>query len=189
MNVSNKSDMKVVHWFCLFVRAFVMFRLLMLLLWCMASGNCMANRLGMLENVLNVVKNGIIGVGMNCQNSAQTAVREWMVTIMAEYIDREAYVDFFKGEHNLYSWEEIEEFMDSIPTADVQPVKWISVTERLPDFEGSLLCMRKTAFGLSGQEVLYYEDGEFSYDGIEPLAGGTVTHWMPLPEPPKDGET
>ena len=47
---------------------------------------------------------------------------------MAEYIEREAYVDLFKGEHNLYSWEEIEEFIDSIPAADVQPVvhgKWV----------------------------------------------------------------
>ena len=51
-----------------------------------------------------------------------------------EYIEREAYVDLFKGEHNLYSWEEIEEFMDSIPAADVQPVKhgrWIEYPECL----------------------------------------------------------
>lgn len=47
---------------------------------------------------------------------------------MAEYIDREAYVGMFNGEHNLYSWDEIDEYMQSISAADVRPVKrgrWI----------------------------------------------------------------
>ena len=68
-------------------------------------------------------------------------------------------------------------------------VKWIPITERLPDFEGCLLCMRKTVFGFNMQGVLYYEDGEFSYDGIHSLEDGTVTHWMPLPKPPEGYET
>ena len=71
----------------------------------------------------------------------------------------------------------------------VSPMEWIPVTERLPDFEGCLLCMRKTVFGLSVQEVLYYEDGEFSYNGIDNLTDGAVTHWMPLPKPPEECET
>ena len=67
--------------------------------------------------------------------------------------------------------------------------RWISVKDRLPDFEGSLLCMRKVAPDLSFQEVLYFEDGEFTYNGVDQLEEGTVTYWMPLIEPPKDGET
>lgn len=131
---------------------------------------------------------------------------------MAEYIEREA---FLASMRNLYckdcnrrkgmkngklktlyeigeapcracGIDDVLSDVEDFPAADVRSAVWTPVTEMLPDFEGSLLCMRKTAFGLSGQEVLYYEDGEFSYDGIERLAGGTVTHWMPLPHPPKN---
>ena len=104
---------------------------------------------------------------------------------MADYIDRQEVIEtvaFYREDpdgidHALNS-------IKNIPSADVAPMEWIPVTERLPDFEGCLLCMRKTVFGLSVQEVLYYEDGEFSYNGIDNLKDGAVTHWMPLPKPP-----
>ena len=42
---------------------------------------------------------------------------------MADYIKREDVLHaLFNGEHNLYSWFEIEEKLDAIPSADVQPV-------------------------------------------------------------------
>lgn len=71
--------------------------------------------------------------------------------------------------------------------------KWIPVTERLPDGEDEVLM--STEHG--GQVVGYYDskrrewlswsDEYFEYYG---LCGnmGKVTHWMPLPEPPKEGE-
>ena len=63
--------------------------------------------------------------------------------------------------------------------------KWIPVTERLPEDE--VLCINDRQFYLVG--LLYCDDvgnyicetdGEIMYD---------VTHWMPLPKPPKDGES
>lgn len=77
--------------------------------------------------------------------------------------------------------------------ADVQPVnQWISVKDRLPD--ESCECL-----GVVDGEVT-----EVSYspkckglicvwsmcdaDGFKPLPDDAVTHWMPLPEPPKDGD-
>ena len=71
--------------------------------------------------------------------------------------------------------------------------EWIPVTERLPDFEGNCLCFRKSYIR---EEVRYQEILYFNYDeqafrsndfivGEVFLADGTVTHWMPLPEPPK----
>ena len=83
-------------------------------------------------------------------------------------------------------------FDDGYAQGKQDAVKWIPVTERLPDFEGSLLCMRRTQLGLRVQDILYFEDGKFSYrfsyNGIDNLEYGAVTHWMPLPKPPKDGE-
>jgi len=115
---------------------------------------------------------------------------------MADYIDRDKVLEAIldlppKMDEQGYGWlgrMGVWQMIRDFQSADVAPMEWIPVTERLPDFEGCLLCMSKTAFGLSGQDVLYYEDGEFSYNGIDKLEGETVTHWMPLPEPPKDGE-
>lgn len=66
--------------------------------------------------------------------------------------------------------------------------KWIPVTERLPEFEDAVLCMRKSnVYGVRPhQEILYVDEYGFkNYDDIY-LADGVVTHWMPLPEPPKE---
>lgn len=66
--------------------------------------------------------------------------------------------------------------------------RWISVEERLPDFEGACLCMRKSYVcpGMRHQEIMYVdENGFYNIDDVyaEP---GNVTHWRPLPEPPKE---
>lgn len=71
-----------------------------------------------------------------------------------------------------------------LPPADVAPrAEWISVKERLPGGNGVFLVSLKE----SGYENLVYFD-------VIPYADGewrnlpdkfTVSHWMPLPEPPK----
>ena len=76
-------------------------------------------------------------------------------------------------------------------------VKWIPVTERLPKGRRDYLCV--CVYGES--EMRFYnvlmfhpeqnsENGyvtgpHFSNEGME---GMRVTHWMPLPKPPKEGE-
>lgn len=88
----------------------------------------------------------------------------------------------------------------TLETADVQPVnQWISVKDRLPeaveeDVNG------KIAFSEPVLVYLVYNDG-FTYITTDqcrvddkswlheiPGEGCKVTHWQPLPEPPKDGE-
>ena len=75
----------------------------------------------------------------------------------------------------------------------VSSSKWIPVTERLPDKDGEYL-VRFTDKAIANAE---YESkyGSFGYwldimwDGDAdwyPYVG--VTHWMPLPEPPKENE-
>lgn len=108
---------------------------------------------------------------------------------MAEHIKREDVINaLFNGEHNLYSWEEIDEKLSAIPNAEIP--EWTSVAERLPDFEGMCLCMRKSYIheNVRHQEIMYFDFDEQCFcsntNGIF-VADGNVTHWMPLPKPPK----
>ena len=72
---------------------------------------------------------------------------------------------------------------------DLGKPRWIPVTEQLPDFEGCLLCMRKAFVGdkLRYQDILYYEEGTFYMEFEDtPIPTEAITHWMPLPQPPKE---
>lgn len=67
--------------------------------------------------------------------------------------------------------------------------RWIPVTERLPDFEGCLLCMRKAFVGdnLCYQDILYYDEDGFRMEFEDtPIPTEAVTHWTPLPMPPNE---
>jgi len=73
--------------------------------------------------------------------------------------------------------------------------EWISVEERLPGYyQATLIISNKLVQGLAYQRVPIEADGWFweptipaireSFDGsVEP---DKVTHWIPLPSPPKD---
>ena len=51
--------------------------------------------------------------------------------------------------------------------------EWISVKDRLPE--------RGTVLATDGQIVITAPSSSVTADGI------AITHWMPLPEPPKEG--
>ena len=81
------------------------------------------------------------------------------------------------------------EKMQSIPAADVREVKWIPVTERLPDDidEEVLVCTED--YGVSG--LGFVTVATYGVSGwLECWERKTyltaVTHWMPLPQPPKE---
>lgn len=59
--------------------------------------------------------------------------------------------------------------------------EWISVKERLPE-EQQRVIVRCERIGTSVGWILW---GEWMTD-IGPSAG-KITHWMPLPDPPKEG--
>ena len=71
---------------------------------------------------------------------------------------------------------------------DVMKQEWISVKDRLPpDGKKPYLTCRKTVKGRTVIESRYlhtsYESPCVAY--WEGKKNGEVTHWMPLPEPPK----
>lgn len=102
--------------------------------------------------------------------------------IKVEYKDHTKIV--LTNKHGDTYTSESESLMDFFCNAgeyiSTEQPKWIPVTERLPEKRGMFLC-----FGVNGTKIItstcYYSvDCEsFSY-----LHDFTVTHWMPLPEPP-----
>ena len=59
--------------------------------------------------------------------------------------------------------------------------RWIPVTERLPGREW-VLCKCRAKI----HEVLSLRDGYWYHDPQHQYMSGFVTHWMPLPEPPRE---
>jgi len=63
--------------------------------------------------------------------------------------------------------------------------RWIPVTERLPENDQWALCfMKDKSFGTFSVFQWNYIDWQWN-DGNEWFDEKDVTHWMPLPEPPK----
>ena len=65
-------------------------------------------------------------------------------------------------------------------------MKWIPIGERLPKDDGKVLAIVKED-GYNRIAFVFNEGGRwwdcfYDYDGIRNV---NVTHWMPLPEPPK----
>lgn len=79
----------------------------------------------------------------------------------------------------LVSLSDVRKSLQMTPTADVVPKsEWISIDERLPEESAWYLVNIINHFGLDMVTFTHYTKG---------LGWGIpdVTHWMPLPEPPK----
>lgn len=76
------------------------------------------------------------------------------------------------------------ERISKAPSVDAGP-KWIRVKDRLPEVGKKVLTLDKWGH-LKDRELYQFSNGKqvFSPDGIEP--GKDVTHWMPIPELPKE---
>jgi len=151
---------------------------------------------------------------------------------MDEYIKRAAIMEFpirkdhcdkeRANEHFIFGIESVLEYVQNLPAADVAPVGWISVKDRLPEPETEVLavCVRNGYrficpviyeagttltqdsiwnwyevynYGTYSEEnddyfipEGWWEARHFTPDDVynNPV-DCAVTHWMPLPEPPK----
>lgn len=70
---------------------------------------------------------------------------------------------------------------DVIPTSDMQP-RWIPVSERLPEEKTSVLVYKHGDWIQPAKRI---DVCKYLGDGVFYLLN--VTHWMPLPERPKEG--
>lgn len=124
---------------------------------------------------------------------------------MKKYIERDELVNRIKQNVNLNDPDEQEWIVDecirqahAMPSVNVG--EWISVDERLPDLETTrsdgyhrpksvrVLCACEQRSGKVFVKEGYYE--LFSNKACWRIPGSidSVTHWMPLPEPPKGAE-
>lgn len=62
-------------------------------------------------------------------------------------------------------------------------IEWISVEERLPENTDAVLVLIRDDEPSVG--VLHYVDGLWRQDKYSSVGEFFITHWMPLPEPPK----
>lgn len=85
-----------------------------------------------------------------------------------------------------------DDVADHLIASGVTIQKWIPVTERLPDDEELVLILCKNGarfVGYCGKQYCDYERRwriKTALNSTKLLNLGRVTHWMPLPEPPKE---
>lgn len=107
---------------------------------------------------------------------------------MAEYIEREAALKAtceYCCECDSCNSPCVEYLqVAELPAADVvERPRWIPVTERLPDIGSNCLISPVSGCVAEGQ---FDGDGWTQYRWSAKLDKDTITHWMPLPEPPKE---
>ena len=62
--------------------------------------------------------------------------------------------------------------------------RWIPVTERLPEADGSFITAYSKGYVTQNWYMTFHHGGGKWYQNSEDT--GEVTHWMPLPEPPME---
>lgn len=120
---------------------------------------------------------------------------------MADYISRDKAVAIFEALKNgtledgnrmaAAVWKLSAGIVSRLPAADVEPVRhgrWIPVSKKMPEERGCYLVTVKHWY--DGKPVTR----EAFWNGADWLScekrmeiTPRVTHWMPLPEPPKEG--
>lgn len=66
---------------------------------------------------------------------------------------------------------------------------WIPVTERLPEYDGTYLAFTTSGTVTTARWYAEHDMRNYRGDFIRHMEGRfhrNVTHWMPLPEPPKE---
>ena len=96
---------------------------------------------------------------------------------------REKLIDLLTG-YSIDTHPDVEYVADHLIRNGVTVQEWISVDERLPKEKANCIVYYKHAFcddeNHVGICVCFYDGEEFNLDCLH-----KVTHWMPLPEPPK----
>lgn len=76
-----------------------------------------------------------------------------------------------------------EEIAENLIANGVTVQEWISVDDRLPEKQADVVALSNKNGGYMFVGYRGYISGEWMENGA--LHVGDVTHWMPLPQPPK----
>ena len=101
---------------------------------------------------------------------------------------------YYDKRNQRYSCEDelLDNALTYIQQLEVQMPRWISAKERLPEDEDKCVLavasghMKNCVFVDALMIAHYYPDEGWVIEGWEEWENPTVTHWMPLPEPPKE---
>lgn len=106
--------------------------------------------------------------------------------------DRDKLIELLKKADDIASKKLIMDYDDAIAdNADyliangVTVQEWISVKDRLPEHEVDVLCYtiyQEIEILQFDESVKWWTGSEYDYEKEQ------VTHWMPLPQPPKKAE-
>ena len=96
-------------------------------------------------------------------------------------------LEYFKDINHYYN-NSLNSMLNELIETEQSNLGWISVKDRLPEVGGWYLCFKEAAFvpGLR-TDVHRWSATKEEWMGSEVgsrIVG--VTHWMPLPEPPKE---
>lgn len=103
---------------------------------------------------------------------------------------REKLIELLESAESAFYWNSndkgfVEKIADHLISNGVTVQKWIPVSERLPDNDYWVLCLKYD--GDYWVAAWNYIDWMWS-DQNEWYAEKDITHWMPLPEPPSGGD-
>ena len=80
----------------------------------------------------------------------------------------------------------IEKIADHLIANGVTIQKWIPVSERLPEKREDVLLCRKWWNEIQNPQMGWHNDVSGEWFDLSNRVIRNVTHWMPLPEPPKE---
>lgn len=97
--------------------------------------------------------------------------------------DREKLVELLKTSPTRNGYTDIEDIADHLSAHGVTVQHWVSAGEILPKADTIIL-----VFVRGYVDVGWYDGNHDEWrTGIVTLDNSEITHWMPLPEPPKEG--
>ena len=109
-------------------------------------------------------------------------VREKLVELLTDNLPRCGNLPRWDNPLQLSCDEQVQRIADHLIMNGVTVQEWISVKDRLPENvkEGLLIALRWGAV-----DIGWCEDGRWGSQFVDEYEDGEVTHWMPLPFPPK----
>lgn len=114
---------------------------------------------------------------------AVQTMRDRLIELIVQ--DEACYINPFACEY----MGSAERFADHLLANGVTVQEWISVKDRLPEEQVRVLGLLHTVFESGGHYdlilVMELINGLFIPFNCSPIRDGSVTHWMPLPQPPK----